>query len=121
MGAALAPLRRRGILLVGSGGIVHNLGLARLDRTEGPVDDWAQRFDEWARERVDRRDVDEIVRYRERAPHARLAVPTSEHFDPLLFALGAGEESDATEQLSSGFRYSNLSLASFAFVPNGDR
>jgi 4,5-DOPA dioxygenase extradiol len=121
MGAALAPLGRRGILLVGSGGIVHNLGLARLDRTEGPVDDWAQRFDEWVRERVDRRDVDEIVRYRERAPHARLAVPASEHFDPLLFALGAGEESDATEQLSSGFRYSNLSLASFAFVPNGDR
>ena len=62
-----------------------------------------------------------LVRYRERAPHARLAVPATEHFDPLLFALGAAQESDAMEQLSSGFRYSNLSLASFAFVPNGDR
>ena len=121
MGAALAPLRRRGVLLAGSGGIVHNLGLARLDRAEGPVDEWAQQFDEWVRARVDRRDVDEIVRYRELAPDARLAVPASEHFDPLLFALGAVQESDATEQLSSGFRYSNLSLASFAFVPNGDR
>ena len=121
MGAALTPLRRRGVLLVGSGGIVHNLALARLDRTEGPVDEWAQRFDEWVRARADRREKDEIGRYRELAPDARLAVPASEHFDPLLFVLGAGEESDATEQLSSGFRYSNLSLASFAFVPNGDR
>ena len=117
MGAALAPLRRRGILLVGSGGIVHNLGLARLDRTEGPVDDWARQFDEWVRERVDRRDVDEIVPYRERAPHARLAVPATEHFDPLLFALGAAEEGDTTEEVASGFQFSNLSLTSLAFVP----
>jgi 4,5-DOPA dioxygenase extradiol len=100
---------------------VHNLRLARLDRTEGPVDEWAQRFDEWVRARVDRREKDEIVRYRELAPHASLAVPASEHFDPLFFALGAAEESDQVEQLSSGFRYSNLSLASVAFVPNGDR
>ncbi|HEY3173820.1 MAG TPA: class III extradiol ring-cleavage dioxygenase [Thermoanaerobaculia bacterium] len=121
MGTALAPLKRRGILLIGSGGIVHNLGLARLDRPEGPVDGWAQKFDEWVRERVGRRDIEEIVRYRKRAPHARLAVPASEHFDPLFFVLGAAEQSDAMEQLSSGFRYSNLSLTSFAFVPNGAR
>src|SRR6266496_108845 len=121
MGAALAPLRESGVLLVGSGGIVHNLGLARLDRTEGAVDEWAERFDEWVRARVVRREKDEIVRYRELAPDAGLAVPASEHFDPLLFALGAAQANDATEQLSSGFRYSNLSLASFAFVSNGER
>ena len=119
MGAALAPLRRRGILLAGSGGLVHNLRLARLDRADGPIDEWARRFDDWARERIERRQKDELVRYREIAPHAELAVPASEHFDPLLFALGASEESDSTEQLSSGFRYQNLSLASFAFVRNG--
>jgi len=121
MGTALAPLRRRKVLLLGSGGIVHNLGLARLDRPDGPVDGWARRFDDWVREKIDRREKDEIIRYRERAPDARLAVPESEHFDPLLFVLGAAGESDATEHLSSGFRYSNLSLASCAFVPNGRR
>ncbi|PYQ63836.1 MAG: dioxygenase, partial [Acidobacteria bacterium] len=77
--------------------------------------------DDWARERIERRQKDELIRYRELAPHAELAVPASEHFDPLLFALGASEESDSTEQLSSGFRYQNLSLASFAFVRNGKR
>lgn len=117
MGAALAPLRRRNVLLLGSGGIVHNLGLARLDRPEGPIDDWARKFDEWVRQRVARREKEEIARYRERAPHADLAVPETEHFDPLLFALGAAEESDATEEVASGFQFSNLSLTSLAFVP----
>jgi 4,5-DOPA dioxygenase extradiol len=117
MGAALAPLRRRGVLIVGSGGVVHNLGLARLDRPDGPVDAWARRFDEWIRARVDRRELEEIAGYRDRAPHAALAVPASEHFDPLLFALGAAGESDATEEVASGFQYSNLSLTSLAFVP----
>jgi 4,5-DOPA dioxygenase extradiol len=117
MGAALAPLRPRNVLLLGSGGIVHNLGLARLDRPDGRVDDWARQFDDWVRERVERRERDELARYRERAPHADLAVPASEHFDPLLFALGAAEESDAAEEVSSGFQFSNLSLTSLAFVP----
>lgn len=117
MGAALAPLRRRNVLLVGSGGIVHNLGLARLDRPDEPVDDWARQFDGWVRQRIDGREKEEIARYRERAPAADLAVPQSEHFDPLLFALGAAEPGDATEEVASGFQFSNLSLTSLAFVP----
>jgi 4,5-DOPA dioxygenase extradiol len=117
MGAALAPLRRRNVLLLGSGGIVHNLRLARLDRPDGPVDDWARQFDEWVRQRVERRERDELARYRERALHADLAVPASEHFDPLLFALGAAEEGDTTEEVASGFQFSNLSLTSLAFLP----
>lgn len=121
MGAALAPLRQRNVLLVGSGGIVHNLGLARLDRPEGPVDDWARQFDDWVRQRVERGEKGEIVRYRERAPHADLAVPASEHFDPLLFILGAAEETDSARELASGFQFSNVSLSSLAFLPDGDR
>ena len=117
MGAALSPLRKRNVLLLGSGGIVHNLALARLDRPDGPVDDWARQFDAWVRQRVAQRAKEEIARYRERAPHADLAVPASEHFDPLLFTLGAAEERDATEEVSSGFQFSNLSLTSLAFVP----
>jgi 4,5-DOPA dioxygenase extradiol len=117
IGAALAPLRRRNVLLLGSGGIVHNLGRARLDRPDGPVDDWARQFDDWIRQQVRRGDRNEIARYRERAPHADLAVPATEHLDPLFFALGAAEESDATEEVSSGFQFSNLSLTSLAFMP----
>ena len=115
MGAALAPLRSEDVLLVGSGGIVHNLGLARLDRPDGRVDDWARRFDEWVRQRVEARDEAGIAGYRESAPHAELAVPASEHFDPLLFVLGASAQGEKVRIVSSGFQYSNLSMTSLAF------
>ena len=117
LGEALAPLRRRGVLLVGSGGIVHNLRLARLDREEGPVDDWARRFDAWVRERIERRETADLAAYRALAPAADQAVPESEHFDPLLFAVGAASLGDEPEEIASGFQYSNLSLSSYAFVP----
>lgn len=117
MGAALAPLRRRGVLLLGSGGVVHNLRLARLDRENGPVDEWARAFDSWVRERIERRETADLAAYRALAPAADRAVPESEHFDPLLFAVGAAELADEPEEIASGFQYSNLSLASYAFVP----
>lgn len=117
MGAALAPLREKGVLLLGSGGIVHNLRLARLDDEHGPVDDWARVFDAWVRERIESGDSAGLAQYGARGPHARLAVPESEHFDPLLFAAGAARPDDRLEQVASGFQYANLSLASYAFLP----
>ena len=117
IGAALAPLRRQNVLLLGSGGIVHNLRLARLDRETGPVDDWARAFDAWVRERVEARDFAALARYSELAPDAELAVPETEHFDPLLFAAGAAREDDRIDEIATGFQYANLSLSSYAFVP----
>lgn len=121
VGRALSPLRDRGVLLVGSGGIVHNLRLARLDRKDGPVDEWARRFDDWVRERVERRDVAGLASYRGGAPGAEMAVAESEHFDPLFFALGAARPDDRLEEVNRGFEYGNLSLSSYAFVPPGEK
>lgn len=120
VGRALSPLRDRGVLLVGSGGIVHNLRLARLDRKDSPVDEWGRRFDDWVRERVERRDVAGLAAYRGRAPGAEMAVAESEHFDPLFFALGAARPDDRLEEVNRGFEYGNLSLSSYAFVPSGE-
>lgn len=50
---------------------------------------WAQAFDDWVRDRLETGDVDAIAAYERLAPQVSLAVPTSEHFDPLLVALGA--------------------------------
>lgn len=116
-GRSIAPLRDRGILPVGSGGIVHNLRLARLDRKEGPADEWARRFDGWVREKVLRRDLPGLFSYRDQAPDAERAVAESEHFDPIFFVLGAARGDDDLEEVSRGFEYGNLSLSSYAFVP----
>lgn len=116
MGAALAPLRRTSVLLVGSGGIVHNLRLARLAAADGPVDGWARSFDEWIRERVGLRDHGGIAAFRQVAPHAGLAAPTSEHLDPIHFVLGAELPGDRIQDVYQGFQHGNVSLRSFAMV-----
>ena len=113
LGRALAPLRSAGILVLGSGGIVHNLG--RLDRRGefAPVTAWARAFDDWVRDRLDAGDVDAIAAYERLAPHVSLAVPTSEHFDPLLVTLGAAAGDGRVRDVYAGFRYGSLSMRSF--------
>jgi 4,5-DOPA dioxygenase extradiol len=115
MGTALAPLRERGVLLMGSGGIVHNL--RRLEADDGHVAPWAEGFDSWVAERLGAFDVQGLLRYASAAPDARLAAPTSEHFDPLFFLLGCRSEDDRLESVFTGFRYGTLSLRSFALTP----
>jgi 4,5-DOPA dioxygenase extradiol len=117
MGAALSDLRERGVLLLATGGIVHNLRRLRFDRPEAPPDDWVLRFEEWLLERLQDGQTDRILRYREEAPGASLAAPSTEHFDPLFFALGARQAGDRFVLVHSGIEYGNLSLAAFAFGP----
>ncbi|MBI5366087.1 MAG: dioxygenase, partial [Planctomycetes bacterium] len=113
LGQALAPLRRRGVLLVGSGGVVHNLGRLHWDDRVAPVDPWAHRFDEWIRGRLEQMDLGGISEYRAVAPEAKLAVPTSEHFDPIFFVLGAASAADHVVDVYEGFRHGNLSMRTF--------
>jgi 4,5-DOPA dioxygenase extradiol len=114
MGSVLLPLRDRGLLLFGSGGIVHNL---RQLRADGAVPEpWAAAFDGWINEKLGGLDVDALQDYRDLAPQAALAVPTSEHFDPLFFVLGARSPHDRIEDVYAGFRYGTLSLRSFALA-----
>jgi 4,5-DOPA dioxygenase extradiol len=118
MGAALAPLRDEGILLVASGGVVHNLGRVRFG-PEGEPDPWAVRFDGWVRDRVAALDVGGLARWRDDAPDAALAQPTPEHLDPIFVALGARAPGDRVEELFEGIRYGNLSMRSFTLRPGG--
>lgn len=114
LGQALEPLRGEGVLILASGGVVHNL--ARLDwhHRDRPAEPWAQAFDAWFAERLESRDWDALFRYRELAPHAALAVPTSEHFNPVFIALGAASDTARIANIHQGFEYGSLSMRSFA-------
>jgi 4,5-DOPA dioxygenase extradiol len=91
LGRALAPLRREGVLIVGSGFLTHNLRM--LDwRPNAAVPSWASEFDAWAQDVLDRQDADALVAYRDRAPGVRQALPTHEHFVPVVVAMGAALE-----------------------------
>lgn len=64
--------------------------------------------------RLDRHDVDALVRYREAAPRAAMAAPTTDHLDPLFFVLGASTVEDSVDDIHEGFHYGNLSMRCFA-------
>jgi 4,5-DOPA dioxygenase extradiol len=116
IGAKLSPLRDDGVAIIGSGVIVHNLGLARLGDRDAPVDEWAQAFDDWVAERVAARDFETLASYARLRPEARLAVPTPEHFEPLFIVCGASRPDDRYEEIAHGMELGNLSMRSFAFL-----
>jgi 4,5-DOPA dioxygenase extradiol len=113
-GRKLRPLRDRGVVICGSGGIVHNLRLIDLSAKDAPVAPWAKEFDDWVAARIAERDFDAIVDYRARAPHADRAVPTPEHFEPLFITLGAMHDDEKLAPLYEGFTYGSLSMRSYA-------
>ncbi len=117
LGRALAPLRERGVLLLGSGGLVHNLYLVNLGNKDRPVDSWAGEFDAWVARRLEPLDLPALLRYRDEAPAAAMAVPTTEHFDPLFVVLGAASPGERVQTIFEGFHYGNLGMRSFQLQP----
>ncbi len=90
VGRALAPLRDEGVLIIGSGFLTHGLPFLRDYRFDAPPPGWSAEFDHWAAEALEAGDVDALAGFR-RAPGARYAHPTTEHFAPLFVTLGAAE------------------------------
>jgi len=114
LGEALRPLRDEGVIVIGSGGIVHNLSRVNLGHKKAPVEQWAADFDSWVANEIVARRYDNVFAYRTSAPYAGLAVPSSEHFDPLFVTLGAGVPDDGLRTIFEGFQYGNLSMRSFS-------
>lgn len=105
----LAPLRQEGVLIVGSGNIVHNLRLFRFN--EPKPYDWAQRFDEAVAQRIRERSHDDLMAYARLGPDALLSVPTPEHYLPLLYVL-ALQELDETAAFFNEETQSSISMRS---------
>lgn len=103
MGKALRPLRDEGVLVIGSGGTVHNLTSLHWEAGD-TVEKWALAFDDWLLARTAARDYAALFDYRKKAPHAIQAVPTPEHLAPYWIAFGAGDVSDAAGE-SEGERF----------------
>lgn len=94
MGQRLAALREEGILVIGSGNIVHNLHTYAWGRQGVKPFDWAMRFEERAKELMLRVEDDQLVSYEKLGQDAKLAAPTPDHFLPLLYILGLRRASD---------------------------
>jgi 4,5-DOPA dioxygenase extradiol len=94
IGRELRSLREQGVLIFGTGNIVHNLRLADWDKV-GEGFDWAYEFDGSIHDSIMKKDHEKILKYEELGSLAKLAVPITDHFYPLLYALGASDEGDS--------------------------
>ena len=111
-GRLLRPLREEGVMIVASGNVVHHLGLVNWEMDDGYP--WADAFDESIRDAIvsGRRDIP--VNY-EQVPEHRKAVPSVEHYYPLLTALGASDEADHVHVWNEYRELGSMSMTSYTF------
>lgn len=119
LGAALAPLRAQGVLVLATGSITHNLRRVFVDGLRGPVDKpeipESAAFRGWFAQRSAARDWDALLDYRARAPHAVDMHPTDEHLLPWYVAAGAGGRDAAPQRLHASLTYGCLGMDAYAF------
>ena len=109
----LAPLRERGVLIIGSGNIVHNLGLIDFGNEDAAPFGWALEFDGQVRAALlDGNDRD-LVRYADMGPSASLAVPTLDHYLPLIYAVALRGSNDPLAFTHEGFQHGSISMRCF--------
>lgn len=112
LGQALRPLREQGVLIMGSGNIVHNLGRVEFGETVAPYD-WATEFDELVAKLVRAKDYDKLINFNDLGMAARLAIPTPEHYLPLLYILGLQTDGEKLNSLAEGIAYKSISMRSY--------
>ncbi|WVZ67946.1 hypothetical protein U9M48_016958 [Paspalum notatum var. saurae] len=118
VGKALAPLREDGVLILGSGSATHNLRMRAPPG--GQVSQWAVEFDTWLKDSLLNGRYEDVNRYDEKAPHAKLAHPWPDHLYPLHVALGAAGDGAKAELVHHSWTTTGatLSYASYRFAPN---
>ena len=112
VGRKLAPLRDEGILIVGSGNLVHNLHAYAWGRHAPNPYDWAIRFEDRARELMLAGDTKPLIDYETLGREALLSIPTPDHYLPLLYVLGARQAVDAVTFPVEGMDGGSISMLS---------
>ena len=95
----LAALRKKGVLIIGSGNMVHNLRMVAWDKLNEPEFgyDWAQEINQVFKEKIVAGDVQSLIQYERLGSAAQLAIPTPDHYYPLLYTLGLQDKTDAID------------------------
>jgi 4,5-DOPA dioxygenase extradiol len=115
LGRLLAPLRDEGVLVIGSGNIVHNLHTYAWGKHEVQPFDWALRFEKLAREMLLKGDDAPLVNYETLGRDALLSAPTPDHYLPLLYILGLRREGEKVSFPVEGFDGGSISMLTVQF------
>jgi len=112
LGAKLQPLRDEGILILGSGNVVHNLALIRW---EGQPYDWAIEFDKKVKEAIEADTPEPLINFQEQGTAAAYSINSAEHYLPLLYILGLSRPEDACTFHCESVVYGSLSMRCVQF------
>jgi 4,5-DOPA dioxygenase extradiol len=113
LGRRLAPLRDEGVLIVGSGNVVHNLRAVIWQASSVPYP-WATTFNQQVRDHLQRREHAALIEYASLGDPARMAVPTPEHYLPMLYIAGLQQQDDALTFIVDGIDLGSIGMLSFA-------
>ncbi|MBC7396987.1 MAG: dioxygenase [Bdellovibrionales bacterium] len=113
MGHSLANLRNEGVMIVASGGAVHNLQKLEWSKKYGEGSDWAVQFENFLLNALEKKDVEALLHATEH-PMFSKAHPSQEHFLPLIFAVGAALKGDEVNVHFHGIQYKTLSMLCFS-------
>lgn len=110
----LSQVRDRGVMIIGSGNIVHNLRLIKW-QADAPPYEWATQFDEWFKKNLKTQNHDELTFHFTSSESGRLSVPTVEHYWPALYALGASRSHEQVEIFYEEIQNSSISMTCFGY------
>ena len=109
----LATLRRKGVLIIGSGNIVHNLRRVDWRDMNAPPYDWAAEFDANVWEKLQEGDHQALIRYESLGAAAGLAVPTNDHYLPMIYIAALQEKNEEVLPIYEGFHHASVSMRCF--------
>jgi 4,5-DOPA dioxygenase extradiol len=113
LASELSSLRKKGVLIVGSGNIVHNLGRMDWRNINAKPHDWNIEFDNLVKNYINHHRFDELVAYEKLGASARLSIPTNDHYLPMLYTLGLAEKDDEIEHIYEGYQHAGISMRCF--------
>lgn len=114
LGQQLEQFRRQGVLIVGSGNIVHNLRRLNWEDTAKPYE-WALEFDQWAKGKLEQRDANALIHQFHSTEAGKLSIPTPDHYFPLLYVLGAASSTDELRFEYEEIQNSSISMRCLSF------
>jgi 4,5-DOPA dioxygenase extradiol len=112
LASELMPLREKGILIIGSGNIVHNLGIVDFEVDAEPFD-WAVKLDEVVKQNLVSGNHNLLINYKELGKEAMYGVPTLDHYLPMIYALGLQRKEDKLKFIHEGFQNGSISMRAF--------
>jgi len=110
----LFDLRKENVLIIGSGNIVHNLSMIDWGQFTKKTTSWALEFDEYVKNAIDSGNDDLLINYSENNPSAKYAVPTNEHYLPMLYIWSLRNKGEKVNYFYEGFQHSSISMRCFA-------